>query len=419
MAYTEAYLVTGNPDYRTTAEEIIRYVMRSLRSPEGAFLSAEDADSPDGEGAFYVWTLAEFEEVLGSDDAALAALVFGATVQGNFQDPERGNGYNILSRTQPLAAIAESLEIPEPVLATRVDSIRSRLLVAREQRIRPSLDDKVLCDGNGLCIAALAGAARVFDNKSCEEAAIAAMQFILTRMRSEDGGLLHRYRDGDAAIPGFADDYAFIIHALIALYETTFDEYYLTTALKLNEYFFKHFWDTRKGGFFMVSDTAEALIIRRKEYYDGAIPSGNSVAFMNLIRLGRMTGNATLDENAMVLARSFTGTVSQFPSGYTWFLCGLDQAIRSHDVVIVGDNGRDDTRSLISALRSQYLPYVAVLQFAPGPQASAMAEIAPFTRDLSMINGKATAYVCSGHACSIPVTDSQAMLAQIDAIKKA
>ena len=418
MAYTEAFQVTGNPEYKKTAEEIIGYVMRNLRSPEGAFFSAEDADSPEGEGAFYVWTLQEFENLLGSGDAALAALVFGLTPNGNYRDPERGFGYNILSRTLSLENIAASLEIPEHELAIRVESIRTRLLAAREERVRPSVDDKVLSDWNGLFIAALAQAGRIFNNQVYFEGAKTAMQFIITRMRSDDKGLLHRFRDGEAAIPGFADDYAFIIHALIELYETTFDQQYLVTALNLNGYFFKHFWDTKNGGFFTVSDTAEALIIRKKEIYDGAIPSSNSVAFMNLLRLSRLTSDASLEENASVLSRSFAMTVNQSPSAFTWFLCGLDLAGESHEVVIVGEDGAEDTQELVLALRLKYLPSVTVMQFAPGPQAEALAEIAPFIKNLSMINGKATAYFCSGFTCSLPVADPKAFIAQIDLLKK-
>jgi len=418
MAYTEAFQVTGNPEYKKTVEEIIGYVMRNLKSPEGAFFSAEDADSPDGEGAFYVWTMKEFENVLGSDDATLAAHIFGLTPNGNYQDPERGSMYNILSRTHPLENIAASLEISEQELALHVESIRSRLLAAREMRVRPPLDDKVLGDWNGLFIAALAQAGRVFDDPVYVKGAKTAMQFILTQMRSDDKGLLHRYRDGDAATPGFADDYAFIIHALIELYETTFEEHYLESALKLNRYLFDHFWDAKNGGFFTVSDIAEALIIRKKEIYDGALPSCNSVAFMNLHHLFRLTGDATLEENASILSQSFFGMVNQSPSAYTWFLCGLDEIVEPHEVVIVGEDGAEDTKALILALRSQYLPSVIVMQFSPGPQAEALVQIAPFTQNLSMVDGKATAYVCSGHACSLPVTDPTSVLAEIDRVKK-
>jgi uncharacterized protein YyaL (SSP411 family) len=352
MAYTEAYQATGNPAYKKTAEEILGYVLRSLRSPEGAFFSAEDADSPEGEGAFYVWTLKEFEKVLGTEDTALAALVFGLTPNGNYHDPERGHGFNILHCPQPLGNIAESLQVSGPVLQMRIESIHSRLLAARELRVRPSLDDKVLADWNGLCIAALAQAGRVFDNPIYVEAAKTSLQFILTRMRSDDGSLFHRYRDGNAAIPGFADDYSFIIHALIELYKTTFDPHYLKTALDLNRYLFEHFHDPQEGGFFTVSDNAEVLILKKKECYDGAIPSCNSVAFTNLIRLSRLTGEASLEENASVLLRCFAGTISQSPSAYTWFLCGLDQLVQPCDIVIVGEDGAEDTRAFILALRS-------------------------------------------------------------------
>ncbi|MDP3563191.1 MAG: thioredoxin domain-containing protein, partial [Methanoregula sp.] len=396
MAYTEMFQVTEKPAYKKTATEIIAYMMRALRSPEGAFISAEDADSPEGEGAFYVWTLQELEDVLGKEDAAIAAMVYGLTPQGNYHDPERGHGYNILHRSLPLEKIAVSLRISEEDLAMRAELIRTRLLTARELRVRPSLDDKVLSDWNGLCIAALALAGRVFAEPDYVEAAETAMHFILTGMRMEDGGLFHRYRDGEAAIAGFADDYAFIIHALIELYETTFNEQYLAMALKLNGYFSEHFWDTQKGGFFTVSDTGEALILRKKECYDGAIPSCNSVAFLNLVRLSRLTGNAMLEEAASALFRSFAGTISQSPSACAWFLCGLDLVDQAQEVVVVGDGGAEDTMAMISALRSGYRPSVTILQFAPGRQASGLFEVAPFIQNLSMIEGKATAYVCSG-----------------------
>jgi uncharacterized protein len=419
MAYTETFQVTGNTAYKKTATEIIVYLMRTLRSPEGAFFSAEDADSPEGEGAFYVWTLQELEGVLGKEDAAIAAMVYGLTPQGNYHDPERGHGFNILHRSLPLEKIAVSLRISEEDLAMRAEFIHTRLLTARELRARPSLDDKVLSDWNGLCIAALAQAGRVFDEPDYVEAATTAMHFILTTMRMADGGLFHRYREGEAAIPGFADDYAFIIHALIELYETTFDEQYLVMALKLNGYFSEHFWDTQKGGFFTVSDTGEALILRKKECYDGAIPSCNSVAFLNLVCLSRLTGNAMLEEDAFALLRSFAGTISQSPSAYAWFLCGLDLAEgQSQEVIVVGDGGAWDTKAMISALRSEYLPSVTILQFAPGRQASVLSEIAPFTQNLSMIEGKATAYVCSKHACLLPVTDPEALLTRIGDQKK-
>ncbi len=404
--------------YRRTVEEIIGYVLHSLRSPEGAFFSAEDADSPDGEGAFYVWTLREIEELLGNGDAAIAALVFDLTAEGNYHDAERGHGFNILHRPQPLENIAESLQVPREELELRVATIASRLLKARGERARPSLDDKVLADWNGLWTAALAQAGRVFDNPGWVDVAKTALNFILSRMRSDDGGLLHRYREGEAAIPGFADDYACIIHALIELYETTFDPPLIRTAVELNQYLSAHFHDAHEGGYFTVSDTAEALIVRKKEIYDGAIPSCNSVAFMNLIRLSRLTGDPRLEEHASALSRAFAGTIGLSPSAYTWYLCGLDLLEDpSHDVIIVGAEESEDTRALVSAVRSGYLPSLLVLRFTPGPEAVALADLAPFSRNLSMTEGRATAYVCTGHSCSMPGTDPGVLTLQIN-VKK-
>jgi len=419
MACSEMFQVTKNKKYEKTAEEIIGYVMQNLRSKEGAFYSAEDADSPEGEGAFYVWTLEEFKTILGREDASLAAMTYGVIYGGNFSDPERGGGYNILSRRLRTADIAASFTITEPELSARIDSINSRLLASRNLRLRPAVDDKILADWNGLFIAALAQAARIFQNKAWCEAAKIAMQFILSRMRTKETGLLHRYRDGDAAISGFADDYAFIIYALIELYSLTFDVKYLSDALQLNTFFIAHFRDEKNGGFFMVGDNAEALVIRKKEIYDGAIPSANSVAFMNLVRLFRLTGDPSHAESALSISRCFGNTVVQSPSAYTWFLCGLYlETALPQDIVIVGERKNQDTRELLSALRTQFLPSVTIQYIMPGSHAESLADIASFTRNLSMIDGKATAYVCSGHACSMPVTGPEAMLASLGLTKK-
>ncbi len=419
MACSEMFQVTKNKKYEKTAEEIIGYVMQNLRSKEGAFYSAEDADSPEGEGAFYVWTLEEFKTILGREDASLAAMTYGVISGGNYSDPERGGGYNILSRRLRTADIAASFTITEPELSARLDSINSRLIASRQQRNRPALDDKILADWNGLFIAALAQAARIFQNKTWCEAAEMAMQFILTRMRSKEDGLMHRYRDGDAAINGFADDYAFIIHALIELYNLTFDVKYLSDALLLNTFFIAHFWDGKNGGFFTVGDNAEALVIRKKEIYDGAIPSANSMAFMNLIHLFRLTGDTSHAERALSISRCFGNTVVQSPSAYTWFLCGLClETGLPQDVVIIGERENPDTRALLSALRAQFLPLLTIQYISPGLHAESLADIAPFTRNLSMIDGKATAYVCSGHACSKPVTEPEEMLSLLGLAKK-
>jgi uncharacterized protein YyaL (SSP411 family) len=411
MAYTEAYLATHKPEFRKTAEEIISYVIRDLISPEGAFFSAEDADSAGGEGAFYLWTTGETEEILGKEDAIVAARVFGITHAGNYQDAGTGRGQNILYRTQSDAEVASSFGIAEIDLEIRLESIRTRLFAAREQRSRLSLDDKVLTDGNGLFIAALAQAARTFGNEKYLAAARRAMQFVLTRMRTTNGGLLHRYRDGEPAIPAFGDDYAFIIKALIELYEATFEPAYLSSARELNTWFLAHFWDEVQGGFFTISDTAEILLVRKKESYDGAIPSCNSVAFENLVKLTHLTGDTSNEQRASELSRCFAEPVHQSPSAHAWFLCALDSAIGPvHDVVIVGERDADDTRAMINELRDHYLPCVLIVFRPPGEHDFLLTSLAPFTSNLNALGGKATAYICTGHTCALPITEPHQML---------
>ncbi len=411
MAYTEAYQATRNPEFRKTAEEVISYVIRDLTSPEGAFFSAEDADSTGGEGAFYLWTTRETGKILGKEDAVVAAQIFGITDAGNYQDTGAGGGQNILYRKKTITEVASSNGISETDLEIRLESIRTRLFTARELRSRPSLDDKVLTDGNGLFIAALAQAARTFGHENYIASARRAMQFVLTRMRTSDGGLLHRYRDGDPAIPAFGDDYAFIIKALLELYESTFELSYLSSARELNTFFLAHFWDEAQGGFFMISDTAEILLGRKKEIYDGAIPSCNSVAFENLVRLAHLTGDVSNEERASELSRCFAAAVHQSPSAHAWFLCALDSAIGPvHDVVIVGKRHAEDTRAMIKVLWDHYLPSVRIIYRPTGENDLLLTSLAPFTSNLNAIGGNATAYICTGNTCAMPITDPHQML---------
>jgi uncharacterized protein len=411
MAYTEAYQATRNMDYKKTAEDIITYVFFSLTSPDGAFFSAEDADNPGGEGAFYLWTTGEIERILGKDDAIIAARMFGITPAGNYQEPGTGPGQNILTCKKSIAEAGSSIGLSKADLEIKLASIRSRLFAAREDRSRPALDDKILTDWNGLFIAALAQAARAFGNEHYLTTARRAMQFIVTRMFAPGGGLLHRYRDGESAISAFGDDYAFTIKALIELYESTFDAGYLSTAIELNTWFVAHFHDNARGGFFTTSDSAEIHLVRKKEIYDGAIPSCNSIAFENLVRLGHLTGDALYEQLASELSRTFASPVNQSPSAHAWFLCALDGAIGPfHDMVIVGERDDENTKSMINGLWEQYLPYVMIVFKPLNEDDHLLARLAPFTRDLDSPVGKATAYICTGHSCALPLTDMHPIL---------
>jgi uncharacterized protein YyaL (SSP411 family) len=411
MAYTEAYQATRNPDYKKTAEEIISYAFFSLTSPEGAFFSAEDADSPGGEGAFYLWTTGEIERILGKEDAKVAARVFDITPAGNYQESGTGPGQNILTCKKSIAEAASSMGLSKADLEIQLGSIRAGLFAAREHRSHPALDDKILTDWNGLFITALAQAARAFGNVHYLTAARRAMQFVVTRMLAPGGGLLHRYRDGEPAIPAFGDDYAFTIKALLELYESTFDAGYLSTAIELNTWFTAHFYDKVRGGFFTTSDSAEILLMRKKEIYDGAIPSCNSIAFENLVRLAHLTGDAVYEQLASELSRTFAAPVIQSPAAHAWFLCALDSAIGPvHNVVIVGERDDDGIKAMINGLRDHYLPHVLIVLKQLNEDDHLLAGLAPFTKDLNSSGGKATAYVCTGHTCALPVTGIRQLL---------
>jgi uncharacterized protein YyaL (SSP411 family) len=402
IAFMEAWLATKKPIYRTTAEGIITYVARDLSSPEGAFMAAEDADSAGGEGAFYLWTRKELDAVLGPHDGPYAATFFGVEEEGNFFSPEAGSGKNILN-LKP--GNIENQHDP-----ARIASIRNKLLAERVKRPRPGRDDKILTDWNGLMIAALALASRASGNPEYYQTAETAMRFILDRMRLADGGLLHRYCDGEAAIPAFADDYAFIIRALIELYETSFNSSWLEEAVVLNHYLSRHFSDIRGEGFFTVSDDGETLIARKKEIYDGAIPSCNSMMLGNLVLLGHLTGDPEYEEQASRVAECFSGIVSRSPSSYSQYLCGLDHLLGpASDVVIAGEESDPVAKEMIRIVCDSYIPSVTVHFRRSSLNDAALDTLAPFTRTMTAENGKPTAYVCSGRTCSAPVTTPDAL----------
>jgi hypothetical protein len=285
----------------------------------------------------------------------------------------------------------------------RLESMRAILFGVREKRVHPYKDDKILTDWNGLMIAAFARAARVLDDPSYAAAGRKAADFALARLRRPDGRLLHRYRDGEAAIAAHVDDYAFFIWGLIELYEATFETGYLETALTLNADQTRHYRDDVSGGYFFTADDGEELIARTKETYDGAIPSGNSIAMNNLLRLARLTGDESLTRQADGIARAFGEELGTSPSAHSMMACAVDFAVGpTREIVVSGQPAEDGARSLLAVLRGRYLPRSVVL-LSPG--GGAIAELAPFTRNLTAIDGNATAYVCESFSCQLPVTD--------------
>jgi len=296
-------------------------------------------------------------------------------------------------------------------LAKVLEPLIGKLFNVREKRIHPFKDDKVLTDWNGLMIAAFAKAAKTFEEPAYVDVAKKAADFILEKLQTREKALLHSYRDGEAVQPAFLDDYAFFIWGLLELYEATFRDECLKKAVEFTEVLIGKFWDKENGGFFLTPNDSEKLIFRSKDIYDGAIPSGNSVAMLNLLRLARITGNTEFENKAEVISKSFSDIIERSPSGHTMFLCAWDFAEGpSFEVIIVGNPGAEDTRALFKALNSRFLPNKVVL-FKPAEESdSDIIKIAPFTENCSTLEGKATVYVCRNHACDLPTTNPLKML---------
>ena len=413
LAYLETYQVTGKQTYATTAREIFTYVLRVMSSPEGGFYSAEDADSEGVEGKFYVWTEEEIRRAFRQEDADFIMRVFNVTKSGNFSDEATGKktGSNILHLGKSIPEIAADLDLSPDSLEDRIADVRKRLFAIRENRIHPYKDDKILTDWNGLMIAAFARGARLLDEPVYATAAMRGVDFILNHLRGSEGRLLHRYRDGESKITAHLDDYAFFVWGLIELYEATFEDRFLKTALLLNTSMVEHYWDEKAAGFFFTPDDGEALIVRKKELYDGAVPSGNAVALLNLLRLARITGRTDLEEKASMIDNAFSEQIRQAPAGFTQFLSSLDFALGpSYEVVIVGPTASKDTADMTRALFTPFMPNKVVV-FRPSKQESpGIDSISPFVRNQVSLDGKATAHVCRNRSCLKPTTSIKEMM---------
>jgi hypothetical protein len=415
MAYLEASQVSPMPLLAQTANEIFAYVLRDMTSPQGAFFSAEDADSEGVEGKFYLWGRDEFRQALGPAEAAFWEPVFNLKPEGNFMDEASGHttGANILHLTRPFEPWAKDLGVTAKQLHLRWEDARARLFAVRAARIHPLKDDKILTDWNGLMIAALAQGARVLGHRRYAEAAERAARCILDLLRGGDGRLFHRFREGQRAIPGQAGDYAFFIFGLLHLYRSTFDVAWAEQAKALQEVMLAELWDETAGGFFLAGDQNHELPVRPKEIYDGAIPSANSVALLNLLWLSRLTGNTKWADKADQLMRAFAGTIGRQPSAFTFFLCGLDFALRpGQDLVIAGESGSPGADRLLEALNLAFRPN-QVTQLKSDGNASQLARFAGYTDGLQVVQGQTAAHLCVGSACKETVTDVPGLIDRI------
>ncbi|ERI89692.1 hypothetical protein HMPREF1982_04557 [Clostridiales bacterium oral taxon 876 str. F0540] len=383
IAYTEAYQITRKELYKETTEKIFKYILEVMTSEEGGFYCAEDADSEGVEGKFYVWDLKEVLSVLGEKEGKIYCDYYNITERGNFE-----------GKSIPNLIAQEIYELEnDKDLKDKLDKAREKLFNYRDKRVHPHKDDKILTSWNGLMIAAFAYAGRVFGKDEYTEAAIKAVRFILEKLVNSEGRLLARYRDKESAHLAYLEDYAFLIWGLIELYENTLDKAYLDKAVNLNKEMIKQFWDEKEGGFYLYSKDAEELIIRPKEVYDGAIPSGNSVAALNLIRLSRLAESREFEEMAEKQFEVFGRDVQRMPSAHSLFMIAFLYAdIGGKAVAAAGYKDDKKIKLMKNEVDNRYLPFTTFALKEDDLQ-------------YKMVEDKAAAYICQNFSCSEPVTD--------------
>ncbi len=413
IAYSETFQATKEQIFADVVTEVSQYLVRDMLSPEGAFYSAEDADSEEEEGKFYVWKYEELNQILDDEEFSLFIRFYNISKEGNYLDEatQVRNEKNIPHLSSTVTKFSKQSGESYDDLKEKIENIRVKLHNHRANRIRPSLDDKILTDWNSLMIAALAIAYRSVKQEKLLQLAINAMDFLLENMLLEDGRLMHSYKREVKNIPGFLDDYAFILWALLEMYESTFDSKYLETSLQIVDRVKKEFWDSDEGGFFFTSENSESLIIRQKEAYDGAIPSGNSVMMYNLVRLARILADSEFENMSRKIGISFSEQVKQQPSSFTMMLNALDMMIGpSYEVIIAGRPEDELTDKMIDRLYSVFLPNKIVLLRGNERQAKSITSLAPYTKFYNPLDEKATAYVCIQQNCQLPTSDPEKMM---------
>ena len=396
--YVHAYQLTGEQRWRRVAEDTLDHALRELRLPGGGFASSQDADSPGGEGSYFVWTPAQLREVLGEEDGTLAARVFGVTDLGNFEE-----GTTVLSQPFPLTQVARSLDTDEAALRDRLDGIRARLLEARQQRAAPARDDKVLTAWNALMITALAEAGAALGRADYLDAARRCADFLLAALRP-DGVLLRTWKDGSAKITGFLEDSAFLADALITLYEACGNGSYLASARVLVDDALRRF--EQGGVMYDTASDAEPLLVRPRTIDDNPVPAGQSILASALLRLAAFSGDVTLRERAETIMGPLAGAATRSPLAVSAMACAMDRALaRPREVAIVGAADDERTRALVEVVQERWTPNT-VLAWG-GADVELLA-------DRPLVDDRPAAYVCESFACQRPVTEAEELAALLD-----
>ena len=396
--YFETYQATRKGGYRRVGEEILRYVLREMKSPAGGFYSTQDADSEGEEGKFYAWTRDQIKQVLGQEEGTVFSAYYGVSTQGNFEGDK-----NVLYVASTLEKVSELCQISTSDLEALLERGRRKLFAEREKRVKPGRDEKILTSWNGLMISGFVDGFKVTGDQVYLDAAGEGARFILQEMR-KDGDLMRVFNKGRCRVKGYSEDYAFFIQSLIDLYEAAFETDWLQDADELNRRMIDQFWDGSNGGFYFSGRENETMIARSKSPYDNAIPSPNSVAVSNLLRLGHLTGEASLKQKAEQILRLFYGYLSEHPSGFSQMLSGFSFFLGPEEVGIVGSGKDPRTRSLLKEIHRAFLPN-KVLSFKD-PEKETKGSWFPFLRDVKVTGGPA-AFVCKGFTCLPPAKDAE------------
>lgn len=403
--YLHVYQQTGNEFYRRVVEETLDYVVREMWDERGGFYSTQDADSEGHEGKFFVWMPSEIEEILGAEDAALFNAYYDVTTRGNFE------GKNILNINFSINAVAEKAGVPVERLQEALERGRQKLFAAREKRIKPGRDEKVLTAWNGLMLASFAEAAAILERQDYLDVAEKNAGFVLSELR-RDGLLLRTYKNGQAKLNAYLEDYAFYADGLVMLYQATGKLRWLEEALSLTERMIEEFWDEDEGGFFYTGKSHEELIVRTKDFFDNATPAGNSVAAEVLLYLSTLTGNESYQRKAVTLFRLLSNYIKRYPSAFGRALGALDFYLSTpKEIVVAGEREAAETKNLWREVWKRFLPNKVVAQSTTDEQGA--AEIVPLLRERQMIEGRATAYVCEHYTCQRPVTTAEELAAQL------
>jgi uncharacterized protein YyaL (SSP411 family) len=410
-AYLEGWQVTRREDFADVAKDLLEYVARDMTSPDGAFYSATDADSldPNGhreEGWFFTWTPAELESVLGVQSARIVGSYYGITKGGNF------DGRNVLHTSRSVGVVAKDLGITEAALVAALHDARAPLLSARARRPAPLRDEKVLTAWNGLMISAHARAALAFGDVTYATRAERAADFVL-RTLSKDGRLLRTYKDGLARVDAYLDDYAFLVAALLDLYEATGRQRWLEEAVRLDGIVEAHYEDEAAGGFFLTSDDHEKLLAREKPSYDGAEPTGSSVETLNLLRLYELTTREPYRIRAeRALAGAAPGLASS-PASRNELLLAIDFLVDVPKEIVIVTPSAASAEPFLAKLRETYLPNRVLVVVSEGEALAKLESLVPLVSSRTAQHGRATAYVCEKRACELPTTEPDVFARQL------